>query len=90
MNFTTAASEIQNLTSKRNQIIKKAGGIIAEAIKDRSASGRLDNRTKGEVLNMIKEFSDEEKAEILVEALVIIGGLSSTTNGGSRRSGSIF
>lgn len=90
MNFTTAASEIQNLTSKRNQIIKKAGGIIAEAIKDRTASGRLDGRTKNDIMNMIKEFSDEEKAEILVEALVIIGGLSSTTNGDGRRSGSIF
>lgn len=91
MNFTTAASEIQNLTSKREQIIKKTGGIIAEAIKDRANAGRLDSRSKSEVLNLLKEFSDEEKVAILTEALVAVAGFSGTNNGGnSRRSGSIF
>lgn len=91
MNFTTAASEIQNLISKREQIIKKTGGILAEAIKDRANAGRLDGRSKIEILNMIKEFSDEEKVAILTEAIVSVAGFSNTNNGGnSRRSGSIF
>lgn len=90
MNFTTAASEIQNLISKREQIIKKTGGILAEAIKDRANAGRLDGRSKSEILNMIKEFSDEEKVAILTEAIVSVAGFSTNNGGNSRRSGSIF
>ena len=91
MDFTTASQEIQDLVTKRNQIIKKAAGIIADAVKNRANSGRLDNRTKQDIANMLKGFSDEESVAILTEALVSIAGFSGTNNSGnSRRSGSIF
>lgn len=91
MDFTTASQEIQDLVTKRNQIIKKAAGIIADAVKTRANSGRLDNRTKQDIANMLKSFSDEESVAILTEALVSIAGFSGTNNSGnSRRSGSIF
>lgn len=91
MDFTTASQEIQDLVTKRNQIIKKAAGIIADAVKTRANSGRLDNRTKQDIANMLKGFSDEESVAILTEALVSIAGFSGTNNSGnSRRSGSIF
>ena len=91
MDFTTASQEIQDLVTKRNQIIKKAAGIIADAVKTRANSGRLDNRTKQDIANMQNGFSDEESVAILTEALVSIAGFSGTNNSGnSRRSGSIF
>ena len=91
MDFTTASQEIQDLVTKRNQIIKKAAGIIADAVKTRANSGRLDNRTKQDIANMLKDFSNDEKVAILTEALVSIAGFSGTNNSGnSRRSGSIF
>lgn len=91
MDFTTASQEIQDLVTKRNQIIKKAAGIIADAVKTRANSGRLDNRTKQDIANMLKSFSDEESVAILTEALVSIAGFSGTNNSGnSRKSGSIF
>lgn len=91
MDFTTASQEIQDLVTKRNQIIKKAAGIIADAVKTRANSGRLDNRTKQDITNMLKGFSNEESVAILTEALVSIAGFSGTNNSGnSRRSGSIF
>lgn len=91
MDFTTASQEIQDLVTKRNQIIRKTAGIIADAVKTRANSGRLDNRTKQDIANMLKGFSDEESVAILTEALVSIAGFSGTNNSGnSRRSGSIF
>lgn len=91
MDFTTASQEIQDLVTKRNQIIRKTAGIIADAVKTRANSGRLDNRTKQDIANMLKSFSDEESVAILTEALVSIAGFSGTNNSGnSRRSGSIF
>lgn len=91
MDFTTASQEIQDLVTKRNQIIKKAAGIIADAVKTRANSGRLDNRTKQDIANMLKGFSDEESVAILTEALVSIAGFSGTNNSGnSKKSGSIF
>ena len=91
MDFTTASQEIQDLVTKRNQIIRKTAGIIADAVKTRANSGRLDNRTKQDIANMLKSFSDEESVAILTEALVSIAGFSGTNNSGnSRKSGSIF
>ena len=90
MDFTTAKQEIQDLISKRNQIIKKAAGIIADAVKTRANSGRLDGRTKQDINNMLKDFSNEEKVAILTEAIVSVAGFSGTNNNGNRRSGSIF
>lgn len=91
MDFTTASQEIQDLVTKRNQIIKKAAGIIADAVNTRANSGRLDNRTKQDIANMLKDFSNDEKVAILTEALVSVAGFSGTNNSGnSRRSGSIF
>jgi hypothetical protein len=91
MDFTTASQEIQDLVTKRNQIIKKAAGIMADAVKTRANSGRLDNRTKQVIANMLKGFSDEESVAILTEAIVSVAGFSMTNNNGnSRRSGSIF
>lgn len=90
MDFTTANQEIQDLISKRNQIIKKAAGIIADAVKTRANSGRLDSRTKQDINNMLKDFSNEEKVAILTEAIVSVAGFSGTNNNGNRRSGSIF
>lgn len=91
MDFTTANQEIQDMVTKRNQIIKKVAGILADAVKSRANSGRLDSRTKTDIFNMLKDFSSEEKIAILTEALVSVAGFSGTNNGGnSRRSGSIF
>lgn len=91
MDFTTASQEIQDLVTKRNQIIKKAAGIIADAVKTRANSGRLDDRTKQDITNMLKDFSNEERVAILTEALVSVSGFSGTNNrANTRRSGSIF
>ena len=75
MNFTTARSEIENLVSKKEQIIVKAAGIVAEAVKDRMKSGKLDTRT-----------SDE----IMLQAMVIFAGMNAGSSNSSRRSSSIF
>lgn len=90
MNFTTARSEIENLVSKKEQIIVKAAGIVAEAVKDRMKSGKLDTRTTSDIKRLLEGFSKEDIAEIMLQAMVIFAGMNAGSSNNSRRSSSIF
>lgn len=90
MNFTTARSEIENLVSKKEQIIVKAAGIVAEAVKDRMKSGKLDTRTSSDIKRLLEGFSKEDVAEIMLQAMVIFAGMNAGSSNNSRRSSSIF
>lgn len=90
MNFTTARSEIENLVSKKEQIIVKAAGIVAEAVKDRMKSGKLDTRTTSDIKRLLEGFSKEDVAEIMLQAMVIFAGMNAGSSNNSRRSSSIF
>lgn len=90
MNFTTARSEIENLVSKKEQIIVKAAGIVAEAVKDRMKSGKLDTRTSDDIKRLLGDFSKDDVAEIILQAMVIFAGMNAGSSNNSRRSSSIF
>lgn len=91
MNFTTARSEIENLVSKKEQIIVKAAGIVAEAVKDRMKSGKLDTRTSDDIKRLLEGgFSKEDVVSILLQAMVIFAGMNAGSSNNSRRSSSIF
>ena len=71
--FMSAVTKIDDLITKKKQIIERAASLLAEAILDRIKSGNLTRNTEKDIKNAIKNFSSEEQVEILSKAIVIVG-----------------
>lgn len=71
--FMSAVTQIDDLVSKKRQIIERAASLLAEAILDRVRSGNLTRNTEKDIKNAIKSFSTEEQAEILSKAIIYVG-----------------
>lgn len=72
-NFMSAITQIEDLVTKKNQIIDKVAGLLSEAIIDRIKSGTLNKSTQRDVMNAIKGFSTEEQVQILSRAIIYVG-----------------
>ena len=71
--FMSAITQIEDLVTKKRQIIERAASLLAEAILDRIRVGNITRATEKDVKNAIKSFSMEEQVEILTKASVIVG-----------------
>lgn len=71
--FMSAITQIDDLVSKKKQIIERAASLLAEAILDRIRTGNLTRNTEKDIRNAIKSFSAEEQAEILSRAIIFVG-----------------
>lgn len=94
-NFMTAGTQIENLLEMKKEMFNKAANLIVEATVNRSVSGVVSMGTKKDIMNILKEFTNEEKVEILSTAFVILAmngrfNISPTNkkkeSGGERRS----
>ena len=72
-NFMSAITQIDDLVSKKRQIIDRAASLLAEAILDRMHTGNLTKNTEKDIRNAIRSFSPEEQSDILSRALIYIG-----------------
>ena len=82
--FMSAITQIEDLVSKKRQIIERAASLLSEAILDRIRTGNLTRNTERDIKNAIKNFSPEEQVEILSKAIVFVGMNSAKTNNISR------
>ena len=71
--FMSAVTQIDDLVSKKKQIIDRAASLLAEAILDRIRTGNLTRNTEKDIKNAIKSFTAEEQAEILSKAIIYVG-----------------
>ena len=78
-NFLSAITQIEDLVSKKRQIVERAASLLAEAILDRMRSGNLTRNTEKDIKNAIKNFSSDEQVEILSKAMVLVG-MNNLTN----------
>jgi hypothetical protein len=81
--FMSANTQIDELVSKKKQIIERAASLLAEAILDRIKTGNLTRNTEKDVMNSIRNFSDEEQIQILSKAIILVG--MNNTSKGSRK-----
>jgi hypothetical protein len=79
-NFMSAATQIEDLISKKKQIIERAAGLLAEAVLDRIKSGNLTRNSEKDIKNAIRNFSSEEQTEILSKAIILIGMNNNSKN----------
>lgn len=71
--FMSAITKIEDLITKKKQINDRAASLLSEAVLDRMKSGNLTRNSEKDIKNALKDFSPEEKEEILVRTLVYIG-----------------
>ena len=69
----SAVTQIEDLVTKKNQIIERSASLLAEAILDRVRSGNLTRNTQKDIMNAIRSFSAEEQTEILSRAIIYVG-----------------
>ena len=79
-NFMSAVTQIEDLISKKKQIIERAAGLLAEAVLDRIKTGNLTRNSEKDIKNAIRNFSSEEQTEILSKAIVLIGMNNNSKN----------
>lgn len=86
-NFTTANQEIEELLSKRDKILEKTAGIVAEAVIDRAKSKNIltssRDATYRDIRYAIRNFSTDDQVQILINALMMT---AANNSGGSRSS----
>ena len=71
--FVTANTKIEDLLSKRDQILEKTAGLVAEVILGRQQENNLQRSNEKDIQKMISKFSAEEQVIILYKALVLVG-----------------
>ena len=71
--FMSASTQIDELVSKKRQIIERAASLLSEAILDRIRTGNLTRNTEKDIKNSLRNFSLDEQTEILTKALVLVG-----------------
>lgn len=85
-NFTTANQEIEELLSKRDRILEKTAGIVAEAVIDRAKSKNIltssRDATYKDIRYAIRNFSTDDQVQILINALM----MSAANNSGGSKS----
>lgn len=70
--FMTAGTQIEGLIEKRDAILDKTAGLLAEAVIDRAKSGNLKKSTEKDITNLIKDFGADEQAIITRKALLLV------------------
>lgn len=78
--FVTANTKIEDLLSKRDQILEKTAGLVAEVILGRQQENNLQRSNEKDIQKMISRFSAEEQVIILSKALVIVGMNNNSLN----------
>lgn len=71
--FVSANTKIEDLLTKRDQILEKTAGLVAEVILGRQQDNSLQRSNEKDVEKMISRFSTEEQVIILSKALVLVG-----------------
>lgn len=71
-NFMSASTKIEHLVDKKEQINDKVAGLIADAVKDRVQHAQLKKSIVTDILNTLRNFSDEDKTKILAKALFYV------------------
>ena len=77
--FMSAITKIEELITKKKQINDRAASLLSEAILDRIRSGNLTRNSEKDIKNSLREFSLEEREEILTKALIYVG-MNTTSN----------
>lgn len=71
--FMSAVTQIEDLVSKKKQIIERAASLLSEAILDRIRTGNLTRNTQKDIMNAIRSFNEDEQIEILSRAIIYVG-----------------
>lgn len=77
--FMSAITKIEDLITKKKQINDRAAALLSEAILDRIRSGNLTRNSEKDIKNALRDFSAEEKEEILTKAIIYVG-MNTTSN----------
>ena len=74
MNFMNLMSEMEDIATKTKELLARAGSKLADAIISRIESGveKGGTATERDIRNAIKDFTSEEREEILIKALVAV------------------
>lgn len=71
-NFMTAGTELNDVKVKMDQCIQKAGNIISTAMIDKIRRDGVDQNFSKDIKNLLKDFSLEDRVDIL---LIIINNI---------------
>lgn len=86
--FMEAETVVSGLISTKEEILKKAANELAEVVVNKAKKGEITPSIKKDILNVIRDFSQEDKNEILINMVVAISssfaGSSNTNNNSSR------
>jgi len=69
--FIEASTEIDDLVSKRNDLLVKISNTVASAIVGRVGDNKLNN-LPNDVNNLLKDLSDAEKYQVMLHASITI------------------
>ena len=81
-------SEMEDIATKTKELLARAGAKLADAIISRIESGveKGGTATERDIRNAIKDFTSEEREEILIKALVAVAIKQSSSSPYSRSS----
>ena len=88
MNFMNLMSEMEDIATKTKELLSRAGSKLADAIISRIESGveKGGTATERDIRNAIKDFTSEEREEILIKALVALAIKQSSSSTPYRKS----
>lgn len=72
-NFMNVMTKIEDIIAKEKELKSRVGSYIADALHTRIFSNGIERNgtaTERDIRNAIKDFSDAEKVEILIKALI--------------------
>ena len=70
--FVNASTQMTDLLSKEDEIIRKAAALVSNAILDRSANGRITSSMGKDIMNLIADFPMEYQNKILIAVITDI------------------
>jgi len=84
--FVEASTEIDDLISKKNEILIKIGNSVAAAIVDRANNNKINllSGLSKDVNNLLKDLSDHERYIVMLHAACTIA--KSKSAGGNKAS----
>ena len=88
MNFMNLMSEMEDIATKTKELLSRAGSKLADAIISRIESGveKGGAATERDIRNAIKDFTSEEREEILIKALVALAIKQSSSSSRNKSS----
>lgn len=86
--FMEAETIVSDLITTKDDILKKAANELAEVVVGKIKKNEITPSIKKDILNVIRDFSPEDKNEILVNMIIAISssfaGSSNNYNNSSR------